>query len=172
LDNVLEDAPSGPSTDESESFEGFFEAERDGLFGAMCLITGNRSEAEDLTQEAFVAVWERWGRIRSLDDPTGYLYRTAMNGFRKRTRRAALAIRKAVRLASRDEFAAAESRHVVRRALAGLSPRQRAALVLTELLGFTSEEAGHTLGIRPVTVRVLASQGRAALRSVMGRPNE
>ena len=34
------------------------------------------------------------------------------------------------------------------------------------------KEAGHTLGIRPVTVRVLASQGRAALRSVMGRPNE
>ncbi len=157
----------------AETFETFFEAERDGLFGALVLITGNRHEAEEIAQDAFLALWERWDRVAGLEDPTGYLYRTAMNGFRRRRRRAALAVRQAIHLApTEDLFAQADARQVVAQALAGVSRRQRAALVLTELLGFSSEEAGRALGIRPVTVRVLASQGRAAIKSNMERSNE
>lgn len=157
----------------TRSFEAFFEAERDGLFGALVLITGDRHEAEEVTQDAFLAVWERWDRVGAMEKPAGYLYRTAMNVFRRRRRRAALAVRRAVGLVhAEDAFAAADARQVVARALAGLSRRQRAALVLTELLGFTSEEAGLTLGIRPVTVRVLASQGRAAMKRSLERSDE
>jgi DNA-directed RNA polymerase specialized sigma24 family protein len=49
--------------------------------------------------------------------------------------------------------------------LQGLTPRQRSALVLTEIIGYSSEQAARIMGIRATTVRVLASQGRAALRS-------
>jgi RNA polymerase sigma-70 factor (ECF subfamily) len=158
---------------QTRSFEEFYLAERDGLFGAMVLITGNRHEAEEITQEAFLAMWERWDRVSGLEDPVGYLYRTAMNVFRKRLRRAAVALRRAVgRSEQQDVFAAADARHVVTQALAGLSRRQRAALVLTELLGYSSEEAGRALGIKPVTVRVLASQGRAAMRQRVGASDE
>jgi DNA-directed RNA polymerase specialized sigma24 family protein len=45
-----------------------------------------------------------------------------------------------------------------------ITPRQRTAIVLTEILGYDSEQAARVMGIRPTTVRVLASQGRAALR--------
>ena len=62
-----------------------------------------------------------------------------------------------------DEYAAADARFMVEQGLAELSPR-RAAIVLTELLGYSSEAAGKVLGVRPVTVRALASQGRAAMR--------
>jgi DNA-directed RNA polymerase specialized sigma24 family protein len=111
--------------------------------------------------------------VRSLEDPTGYLYRTAMNLFRKRWRRTALALRKTVGLAQGgDAFAAADAREVVMKALSTVSRRQRAALVLTELLDFTSEEAGSALGIKPVTVRVLASQGRAALKKTLERSDD
>ena len=111
--------------------------------------------------------------MAGLENPTGYLYRTAMNGFRKRRRRAALAVRHALHVApAEDLFAQADSRHVVAQAMAGLSRRQRAALVLTELLGLTSDEAAVALGIRPVTVRVLASQGRAAMRKTVERRDE
>jgi DNA-directed RNA polymerase specialized sigma24 family protein len=41
----------------------------------------------------------------------------------------------------RDEFAAVEDRSVVARGLVELAPRQRTALVLTELIGFSSDEA-------------------------------
>jgi RNA polymerase sigma factor (sigma-70 family) len=104
-----------------------------------------------------------------MDDPVGYLYRTAMNLFRKRYRRAVLAIRRSVGLApSRDDFADADDRHTVRRVLATLPPRQRAALVLTEMLGLTAEEAGRTLGVKASTVRSLSRQGRESFRRVMG----
>src|SRR2546426_8692171 len=158
---------------QASGFEEFYQRERDGLFGALVLITGSRHEAEELAQDAFLALWERWDRVAGLEDPTGYLYRTAMNAFRKRRRRAAVALRRAVGAEpQQDVFAAADARQVVASALAGLSRRQRAALVLTELLGFSSDEAGKALGVRPVTVRVLASQGRAAMKKTMERSDE
>jgi len=46
----------------------------------------------------------------------------------------------------------------------GSRPRQRSAIVLTEILGYSSEQAARIMGIQPTTVRVLASQGRAALK--------
>jgi DNA-directed RNA polymerase specialized sigma24 family protein len=58
---------------------------------------------------------------------------------------------------------------MVEQGLAELSPRQRAAIVLTELLGYSSEAAGKVLGVRPVTVRALASQGRSAMRRTLER---
>ena len=63
-------------------FEDLVEAESPGLYGALCLIAGDRFEAEDVMQEAFLKVWERWDRVRNMDDPTGYLYRTALNVYR------------------------------------------------------------------------------------------
>jgi RNA polymerase sigma factor (sigma-70 family) len=158
---------------ETPTFEAFYEAERDGLFGALVLITGSRHEAEELTQDAFLALWERWDRVSSMENPTGYLYRTAMNAFRKARRRAAVALRRVVGMApEQDAFAAADARQIVAAALGGLSRRQRAALVMTELLGFSAEETGRALGIKPVTVRVLASQGRAAMKQSVGASDE
>ena len=52
----------------------------------------------------------------------------------------------------------------VRQLLLGVTPRQRAALVLVDLLGYSSEQAAHIMRVRPSTVRALATQGRRALR--------
>ena len=49
-----------PETSEPIAFEGFFLAEKDRLLQVMCVITGSRSEAEDITQEAFTRLFERW----------------------------------------------------------------------------------------------------------------
>src|SRR6266545_2798992 len=108
-------------------FEGFFAEHRSGLFGALWLVSRNRHEAEELTQDAFVKVWERWDRVRQLED-----------------------------------------RDAIVRALGRLTPAQRAALVLIDLVGLTSEEAGRALGVRPSTVRVLAARGRTMLRQLIG----
>ena len=64
-----------------------------------------------------------------------------------------------------DVFEAVDARLVVAGALKELTPRQRAAVVLTELLGFTAEDAGRELGIRAATVRALSFQARSALRT-------
>ena len=153
------------------SFESFFEAQHDSLYRRLCLLTGNRTEAEELMQDAFLKLWERWDRVTAMDDPEGYLYRTALNLFRKRYRRATLALRRAVGVAAQeDAFADSDERTAVSAALATLTPRQRAALVLTQLLGFSSGEAGALLHVRPATVRALATQGRAALKATMEDP--
>ena len=164
-------AVSDASFDEleaSRTFEAFYEAEARTLFRRLWLVTGNRAEAEELMQDAFLSVWQRWDRVVGMDDPLGYLYRTAMNLFRKRYRRAMLTVRRTVGLApSIDDFSDADDRQVVRHVLATLPPRQRAALVLTEMLGFTSKEAGDALGVTGATIRSLTRHGRDAFRKVM-----
>jgi RNA polymerase sigma-70 factor (ECF subfamily) len=150
---------------EGPSFEAFFERLHGDLFAAMWLITRNRHEAEELAQDAFLRLWERWDRVAAMDDPEGYLYRTAMNAFRSRARRASLALRRIGRPSPVDDaLAGVEHREMLVQALAPLTPRERAAVVLTDVLGYSSEEAGRWLRIKPVTVRVLASRGRGRLR--------
>lgn len=150
---------------EEQSFEAFFERQHGDLFAALWLITRNRHEAEEIAQDAFLNLWERWDRVGAMDDPEGYLYRTAMNVFRSRARRASMALRRMARPSPVDDaFAAVESREMLVHALASLTPRERAAVVLTDVLGYSSEEAGRWLRIKPVTVRVLSSRGRGRLR--------
>ncbi len=151
------------------SFEDFFAEHRSRLFGALTVMTGNRAEAEEILQDAFLKVWERWERVAVMEDPVGFLYRTAMNLFRKRVRRAAVAIRKAAHLLPReDELAGVETRDEAVRLLQRLTPRERAALVVTAYLGYSSEEAGELLGIQATTVRVLTNRARATLRGAEG----
>ena len=150
-------------------FDAFVEDEHDRLYKALYFVTGSREDAEDLSQDAFMKLWERWDRIEEIDDPTGYLFRVALNGFRMRRRRAAMAVRRAVPLPeSRDEFVEAEMRADVRQLLMRLTPRQRAALLLVDLLGYRSEQAARILRVRPSTVRNLASQGRKTLKETEG----
>lgn len=114
-----------------------------------------------------MALWERWERVGSLVDPTGYLYKTALNRVRRHYRRWTRLVSSAVRLVPRDEFQRIEERDTMVRALGTLTHRQRAALVLTEMLGFDSETAGGLLGVKAVTVRRLAAKGREALRRAL-----
>lgn len=172
----MEDA-AGPATrvrshEAEEGFEAFFRAEHARLLRALFVVTGDRQEAEDLMQEAFLSVWERWERVRGMTDPVGYLYRTALNAHRSRRRRLLRAARRAMLGGPEaDELTLAEARDAVSRALGRLTVRQRAALVLTEMLGYGSEEAAAILGVRPGTVRSLASQARAALRGLVEDPD-
>jgi RNA polymerase sigma-70 factor (ECF subfamily) len=151
------------------SFEAFYENTHARLYTALCLVTGSRHEAEEVMQEAFVRVWERWERIGQLDAPTGYLYRAAMNVVRSRYRRASLSMRRTVGLAPRnDDLAAVEDRVVVARALRALTPSQRAAVVLISMFGLPSEEAGRILDMKPSAVRTLAARARASMRDEVG----
>ena len=147
------------------SFEEFFELEQERLLRLLWMVSGSLQEAEDIVQDAFVRIWERWPSVSAMDSPTGYLHMAAMNIFRNRYRRARLGLRNTIGSGPPvDAFASVEDRISVAAALASLTPKQRAALVLTELLGYPAEEAGRMLGVRDSTVRSLASTARAALR--------
>jgi RNA polymerase sigma-70 factor (ECF subfamily) len=155
---------SEPEASSAAGFESFFLTEHVRLYRALYVITGSTHEAEELMQEAFVRIWERWDRVAGMEDPAAYLYRTAMNEFRSRYRRARAAAKRALKVGEpRDLFAEADDRDVVAQALRKLAPRQRAALVLTQLLDLSSEEAGRLLGVSAASVRALVYQGRVAM---------
>jgi len=147
-------------------FREFFEGEHRQLFKTLYFVTGSRADAADLMQEAFLKLWERWDRIDQIEDPVAYLFRVALNGFRMRARAARrAALRPLPFVTARDPFEDVDLREDVRRMLQAAAPRQRAALVLLDLYGYDSKEAARIMGIRPSTVRALATQGRAVLRT-------
>jgi RNA polymerase sigma-70 factor, ECF subfamily len=164
--------PSRPRAVE-DSFEAFFQAQYTNLLRAMYLVTGNRHEAEEVTQDAFVRALERWDRVRQADNRAGYLYRIALNLYRSKLRRVARATRKTMKpVPETDPFEAADDRDAVGRAMTALPSGQREAVVLVEWLGMTDEEAGDVLGISPVTVRVRRHRARGNMRPILERAQQ
>ena len=150
-------------------FATFFADEHRGLLKLLYFVTGSRADADELMQDAFLKLWERWDKLDRIADPRAYLFRVALNGFRMRTRAARRAARRLMPMASSfDPFDEVELKEDVRNLLLGLSPRQRAALVLLDMYGYGSQEAARIMRIRPSTVRALATQGRAVLRASGG----
>ncbi len=161
-------APDEPMDNELPTFEAFFEDQKGRVLRILSVITGSRAEAEDLAQEAFTRVLERWDTVAAMEDPAGYLHRTAMNLFRNQYRRARVALGRAVGIGpEQDVFKPVEDRDTAARALGELTPRQRGALVLTEALGYSGDEAGRLLGIKASTVWALTHQAREALRGTV-----
>jgi DNA-binding CsgD family transcriptional regulator len=64
-------------------------------------------------------------------------------------------------------MSAAEDAAIIRQALALLSPAERAALVMWEIEGRSTEEIAATLGIKESAVRHTVSRARASLRKVL-----
>jgi RNA polymerase sigma factor (sigma-70 family) len=139
-------------------------------------LTGNKHDAEDLTQEVFVRVF------RSLSSYTpgtfeGWLHRITTNLFLDTVRRRARIRFEALpddaeRLQSRDRGPAQvyDDTHFdadVQAALDALPPDFRAAVVLCDLEGLSYEEIAATLGIKIGTVRSRIHRGRSALRAAL-----
>jgi DNA-directed RNA polymerase specialized sigma24 family protein len=61
------DAEETELADTPRDFEEFYGSTFRRLFTALCLVTGNRHEAEEIMQDAFVRVYERWERVSRLD---------------------------------------------------------------------------------------------------------
>ena len=140
-------------------------------------LTGNRPDAEDLTQEVFVRVF------RSLHTYTpgtfeGWLHRITTNVFldqarrRQRIRFDALSDERAERLHS--ALPAPETAYAdrtfdadVEQALASLPPEFRVAVVLCDVEGLTYEEIAEVTDAKMGTVRSRIHRGRAMLRSAL-----
>lgn len=149
------------------SFAAFFTANRTVLYRALYLLTGDRDEADDISQEALVRVWSNWSRVSRMDRPTGYLFRTALNVFRQRAR--SVKRRRWDPLAvSADGIEAADTRDELSRAVARLSPRRRIVLILVEVLGFEREEVAIFLRVRPGSVRMMLTRAKRDLRAHLG----
>ena len=148
-------------------FEDFAVGHADRLGRGAYLLTGDRERARDLAQEALLATYRSWSRVRGTEHPLAYVRRTMLNlhlSSRRRRRVAEVLHAEPDEAAEPDRDAYAEH-EVVWQALSRLSERQRAALVLRFYEDLTDEEIAVALGCRPSSVRSLISRGIAALRS-------
>jgi RNA polymerase sigma-70 factor, ECF subfamily len=147
-----------------EAFEPFFIRTYPTLARALYLLTGNPADAEDVAQEAMARVWERWRRVRAMDSPEGYVYRVALNLFRRKARFARPRWLLSLPAPPPSPAALAEDHSEVVRLLRSLPLPQREVLVLAEGLGWTTREIAERCGVRESSIRVRLHRAKAALR--------
>ncbi|HEY7439238.1 MAG TPA: sigma-70 family RNA polymerase sigma factor [Acidimicrobiia bacterium] len=125
------------------------------------LLVGNREVAVDLVQDAFVGLHRAWHRVRA---PEAYVRRALVYRCRSHHRRRAVE-RRYLRSAAKDvsELDADE----LTDALAALTPRQRAAIVLRYYADLPDAEIATALRCRVGTVPSLIHRGLAELRKVI-----
>jgi RNA polymerase sigma-70 factor, ECF subfamily len=143
---------------------------------------GNREDAYDATQDVYLRVFKYLSRFRAGEDFRAWLYRITINVCHDFTRK-----QRVTGLTHLDEIdpgrdeATVEPAHpgidpeslalqeqqlaLIRNALQTLPPKERAALVLRDLEGFSTEEVAQALGSRPVTVRSQISSARVKIKS-------
>src|SRR5713226_1401110 len=143
---------------------------------------GNREDARDAAQDVYLRVFKYLARFRAGEDFRAWLYRITINvchDFARKKGVAALAqlgeidfneetatLETVRRGANPESLALLEQQlALVRRALQTLPEKERAALVLRDLEGFSTEEVARALGSRPVTVRSQVCSARARIKT-------
>src|SRR5215211_5835762 len=139
-------------------------------------LTGNRADAEDLTQEVFVRVFRALDNYRP-GTFEGWLHRITTNLFldlaRRRARIRFEALPEDAERVPGRERSPEQVYHDdnldgdVQRALDALPPDFRAAVVLCDIEGLSYEEIAATLGIKLGTVRSRIHRGRTLLREAL-----
>ena len=171
-------APESPeSAAAGLSWERIVEEHSDRVYRLALRLTGNRHDAEDLTQEVFVRVF-RSLHTYSPGTFEGWLHRITTNLFLDQARRKqrirfdTLSDERAARIASgspapETEYAERTFDDDVEAALGALPPDFRAAVVLCDIEGLSYEEIAEILGAKLGTVRSRIHRGRALLRSAL-----
>jgi len=149
---------AGAVPDEAD-LAALYEREQPAMVRLACLLVRSRALAEEVVQDAFAAVGERWAQ---LDNPGGYLRTTVVNGCRMVLRR-----RDTEQRHARDDAATIDAPTALvelRDALDRLTDRELAVVVLRYFVDLPDAEIAHVLECRDATVRSLAHRALAKLR--------
>lgn len=147
-------------------------------------ILGNREDARDAAQEVFLRVYKYLGAFRVDQDFAAWLYRIIINVCRDHMRRRGkpdqfTSFEVEHELGNLDAHATSEDiegaairsqQHaMIIRALDTLSKKERAAIVLRDMEGLTTEEVARVLGSTQTTVRSHISSARAKIKKFRDR---
>jgi RNA polymerase sigma-70 factor (ECF subfamily) len=153
-------------TEPAADIEGVYRADGARLERALILFGGDREVARDAVAEAFAQALQAGGRIRN---PQAWIwrvaYRTAASELQRRSRQASLP----------DEaltYEIPESLVDVLAALARLSPKQRASIVLHHYAGYPTRNVARIIGSTPAAVAVHLSVARRRLRGMLEDSND
>ena len=135
-------------------------------------LTGDRDNAEEVVQDAYVSVHGSWRRLRELDKAEAYLRTAVVNASRSRLRRRQVAQRHRPEpqrdMASAESFAVEHAqREVVLEALRALPRRQREAVVLRYYGDLSEAQTAAAMGCSTGAVKSHTSRAMAALRPLL-----
>jgi RNA polymerase sigma-70 factor (ECF subfamily) len=147
-----------------EEFTSFYAASFPRLVGQLYVMTGDRAEAQDAVQEAFVRAWAHRDEIDTGRGPEGWVRVTAWRIAASRWRRAQEGVRLML-LAARPERTAGPGpdRVAFIEALRKVPAEQRRALVLYHLADLTVDQIAAETGVSPGTVKARLARGRVAM---------
>lgn len=140
------------------------------LVRGLAVGSGSADDAADAVQEAFIELCLRWERIRSYEDPVGWVRRVAVNRLIKRNRslrRRTVAIQQMARPVSfhpQDEAAGSLD---LAKAMKSLPGQQRLAVALHYVSGLTVAETADAMGISKGTADTHLHRARQALRPTL-----
>ena len=159
----------------------FYAEHRAELHAHASRILKDSARAEEVIQDALIKVMLAAPELESADHALSYMHRTIENLcidiFRIEGRRPNLVVLDDAtaevestwqeNVDHSDVIASADDAAIVRQALAMLSPAERAALVMWEMEGRSTEEIARELGIKESAVRHTVSRARTSLRRVL-----
>jgi RNA polymerase sigma-70 factor (sigma-E family) len=151
-----------------DGFAEFVVARERALQRTAWLLTGDWALAEDLVQAALARSWPRWERIRRRDNPEVYVRKVMVNTWltwaRRKWRREQAVGAVPDGPAPGDHAAETVVRLAVSQALAALTDRQRAVLVMRVFDDMSEADVASALGVAVGTVKSTTNQALARLR--------
>jgi RNA polymerase sigma-70 factor (sigma-E family) len=165
-----------PPSNAEAALEELYAAHWRSLVRLSVLLVRDQGTAEEVVQDAYVALYRRWDRLRDHGQALAYLRQSVVNGSRSVLRRRGTAQRWLAREAGavpRLDVTADPADDNSRRALvldtmAALPDRQREVLALRYYLDLSEAEIADALGIAAGTVKSHASRGAEAMRVALG----
>ena len=160
----------------TDDFARLYQAQYRRLVQMSYLLLGDQSQAEEVVQDAFANVYQRWSAIADLPYIDGYLGRAVVNGCRMQLRsrvRQSRPLPLAPDRAASDPFDAVmlrSNQQQLMGALDELSARQRECVVARYLLELSEGEAGRLLGLSVGSVRTHTHRGLKALQKRLVKP--
>jgi len=156
-----------------QEFDDFYSASFARLTGQLYAMIGDRDEAQECVQEAFVRAWAHRRKLQQAEHPEAWVRTTAYRLAVSRWRRTRLGKRPADRAVSPPTQTAPvdESRVALVEALRQLPEHQRQALVLHHLCDLPVQAVAREVGVPEGTVKARLSRGRTALAVLLG-PDE
>lgn len=152
--------------DDWESFDAWVRSTQHRLVRAAYLLTGDVHHAEDLVQDALVKAAQRWSRLRD-QNVDAYVRRVIYHDYVSWWRRLRPRVVDCPPEGEHDDHSGrVDERRTVMAALAMLTAKQRAVVVLRYYEDLSEQQTAELLGVRVGTVKSQTSAAIARLRSL------
>lgn len=155
---------------DQDEFERVFRSAYRAVLQTATLVLQDRGRAEEVTQDAFLRLYERWGGAVAFDRPEAWVRRVAIRDAIRRAKR-----ERVVPVMALVDIPAAGDRLPdidLLRAVGTLPPKQRAAVALHYLEDLPVDQVADLMNVVPATVRQHLFKARSQLATRLGEPLE